>query len=172
MRRCISEPTIRFPRPAPRSVATSAFTTPGALIRALTGRRQTMLTSLACRTSWQAGPGRRSTYQNRNAVQTNRATADFNGILVRNGIAISMDGKGAWRDNVFIERVWRSVKYEEVYLRAYDTVSEPRASIGLPSGFSTDLRPHSSLDRQTPDYAYFTLDAAVDPCALPPNRRI
>src|SRR3954451_12169160 len=76
MRRCISEPTIRFPRPAPRSVATSAFTTPGALIRALTGRRQTMLTSLACRTSRQPEPGRRSTYQNRNAVQTNRATAD------------------------------------------------------------------------------------------------
>src|SRR2546423_15183051 len=75
MRRCISEPTIRFPRPAPRSVATSAFTTPGALIRALTGRRQTMLTSLACRTSRQPEPGRRSTYQNRNAVQTNRATA-------------------------------------------------------------------------------------------------
>src|SRR4051795_12518261 len=76
MRRCISEPTIRFPRPAPRSVATSAFTTPGALIRALTGRRQTMLTSLACRTSRQPETGRRSTYQNRNAVQTNRATAN------------------------------------------------------------------------------------------------
>src|SRR4051794_24739491 len=75
MRRCISEPTIRFPRPAPRSVATSAFTTPGALIRALTGRRQTMLTSLACRTSRHPEPGRRSPYQNRNAVQTNRATA-------------------------------------------------------------------------------------------------
>src|SRR6476646_8827806 len=74
MRRYISEPTIRFPKPAPRSVAISAFTTPGVLIRALTGRRQTMLTSLACRTSRQPEPGRRSTYQNRNAVQTNRAT--------------------------------------------------------------------------------------------------
>jgi putative transposase len=49
-------------------------------------------------------------------------SASFTGILIRNGIAISMDGKGAWRDNVFVERVWRSVKYEEVYLRAYDTV--------------------------------------------------
>src|SRR3954462_5035389 len=75
MRRCISEPAIRFPRPAPRSVATSAFTTPGALTRALTGRRQTMLTSLAFRTSPEAEPGRRSTYKNRTAVQTNRATA-------------------------------------------------------------------------------------------------
>src|SRR6478736_1242270 len=74
MRRYISEPTIRFPKPAPLSVAISAFTTPGVLIRALTGRRQTMLTSLACRTSRQPEPGRRSTDQNRNAVQTNRAT--------------------------------------------------------------------------------------------------
>ena len=83
-------------------------------------------------------------------------SADFTGILVRNGIAISMDGKGAWRDNVFIERVWRSVKYEEVYLRAYDTVSEARASIGRYFGFYNTRRPQSSLDRQTPDYAYFT----------------
>jgi putative transposase len=51
----------------------------------------------------------------------------FTGVLTRNGIAISMDGKGAWRDNVFVERLWRSVKYEEVYLRAYDTVAEARA---------------------------------------------
>ena len=51
-------------------------------------------------------------------------------MLANNGIAISMDGKGAWRDNVFVERLWRSVKYEEVYLRAYDSASEARASIG------------------------------------------
>src|SRR5271166_6947663 len=75
MRRCISEPTTRFPRPAPRSVATSASTTPSALIRALTGKRQTMLTSVACSRSRQPEPGRGATYLNRNAVQTNRATA-------------------------------------------------------------------------------------------------
>ena len=56
--------------------------------------------------------------------------AAFTGVLASNGIAISMDGKGAWRDNVFVERLWRSVKYEEVYLRAYDSVGEARASIG------------------------------------------
>jgi putative transposase len=56
--------------------------------------------------------------------------AAFTGVLIKNVIAISMDGKGAWRDNVFVERLWRSVKYEEVYLRAYDSVSEARASIG------------------------------------------
>ncbi|MGY3116116.1 putative transposase [Bradyrhizobium sp. S3.14.4] len=54
----------------------------------------------------------------------------FTGVLADNGIAISMDGKGAWRDNVFVERLWRSIKYEEVYLRAYDSVSEARSSIG------------------------------------------
>ena len=73
-----------------------------------------------------------------------------------NGIAISMDGKGAWRDNVFVERLWRSVKYEEVYLRAYDSVSEARASIGRYLDFYNGRRPHSSLDGTTPDQAYFT----------------
>ena len=76
---------------------------------------------------------------------------DFTGVLIENGIAISMDGKGAWRDNVFVERLWRSVKYEEVYLRAYDGVSEARASIGRYLDFYNGRRPHSSLDGMTPD---------------------
>jgi putative transposase len=82
--------------------------------------------------------------------------AAFTGVLIKNGIAISMDGKGAWRDNVFVERLWRSVKYEEVYLRAYDTASEARASIGRYLDFYNRRRPHSSLDGGTPDHAYFT----------------
>jgi putative transposase len=81
----------------------------------------------------------------------------FTGVLIKNKIAISMDGKGAWRDNVFVERLWRSVKYEEVYLRAYDSVSEARASIGRYLDFYNGRRPHSSLDGITPDQAYFTL---------------
>ena len=80
----------------------------------------------------------------------------FTGVLTSNGIAISMDGKGAWRDNVFVERLWRSVKYEEVYLRAYDSVSEARTSIGRYLDFYNARRPHSSLDGTTPDQAYFT----------------
>jgi putative transposase len=80
----------------------------------------------------------------------------FTDVLLENGIAISMDGKGAWRDNVFVERIWRSVKYEEVYLRAYDTVSDARASIARYICFYNGKRPHSSLDRRTPDHAYFT----------------
>jgi putative transposase len=82
-------------------------------------------------------------------------SASFTGVLLKDGIAISMDGKGSWRDNVFVERLWKSVKYEEVYLKAYDTVSEARASIGRYFDFYNTRRPHSSLDRQTPDQAYF-----------------
>jgi putative transposase len=79
----------------------------------------------------------------------------FTGVLASHGIAISMDGKGAWRDNVFVERLWRSVKYEEVYLRAYNTVGEARASLGRYLDFYNGRRPHSSLDGITPDQAYF-----------------
>ncbi len=82
-------------------------------------------------------------------------SADFTGVLIANAITISMDGKGAWRDNVFVERIWRSVKYEEVYLHAYDSVGEARASIGRYLDFYNRRRPHSSLDRKTPDEAYF-----------------
>ena len=89
-------------------------------------------------------------------------SGEFTGVLLRDEIAISMDGKGAWRDNVFVERLWKSVKYEEVYLRGYDTVGEARASLGRYLDFYNRLRPHSSLDRRTPDEAYFnTLPMAV-----------
>jgi putative transposase len=79
----------------------------------------------------------------------------FTEVLLRNEIKISMDGKGAWRDNVFVERLWRSVKYEEVYLRAYDSVSDARSSIGRYLDLYNRRRPHSSLDGMTPDRAYF-----------------
>jgi len=68
--------------------------------------------------------------------------AAFTGLLIKNGIAIGMDGKGAWRDNVFVERLWRSVKYEEVYLSAYDSVSDARKSIGRYLDFYNGRRPH------------------------------
>ncbi len=79
----------------------------------------------------------------------------FTGVLANNTIAISTDGKGDWRDNVFVARLWRSVKCEEVYLRAYNSASEARASIGRYLGFYNGRRPHSSLDGSTPDKAYF-----------------
>lgn len=80
---------------------------------------------------------------------------DFIGVLEDAGIKISMDGKGRWLDNVFIERLWRSVKYEEVYLRAYDTVAEARTGLRKYFGFYNSRRTHQSLDRQTPDQVYF-----------------
>ena len=80
----------------------------------------------------------------------------FTGVLTKQIIAISMDGKGAWRDNVFVERLWRTIKYEEVYLRAYESISEARASIGRYLHFYNERRPHASLDGMTPDQAYFT----------------
>jgi putative transposase len=93
-----------------------------------------------------------------NTDQGSQFTSDaFTGVLIKNGIAISMDGKGSWRDNVFVERIWRSVKYEEVYLRAYECVAEARTSIGRYLEFYNTKRPHSSLDRQTPNEVYFNL---------------
>jgi putative transposase len=82
-------------------------------------------------------------------------SATFTGTLSGNAIRISMDGRGSWRDNVFVERLWRSVKYEEVYLRAYDSVAEARSRIGGYIAFYNRKRPHSSLDGRTPNQAYF-----------------
>ncbi|PYE22999.1 putative transposase [Rhizobium sp. PP-CC-3A-592] len=88
-------------------------------------------------------------------------SVDFTAVLKKAESAISMDGKGAWRDNVFVERLWRSIKYEEVYLHAYKTVSEARVGIGRYLTFYNSRRPHSSLDRQTPDRAYFNALAPI-----------
>jgi putative transposase len=66
-----------------------------------------------------------------------------------------MDGKGCWRDNVFVERIWRSVKYEEVYLKGYGSVSEARQGIRRYFEFYNSQRPHSSLDKATPDEFYW-----------------
>ena len=90
-------------------------------------------------------------------------SARFTGLLLGNAVAVSMDGRGAWRDNVFparhlagdVERLWRSVKYEEIHLRAYGSVGEARVSIGRYLEFYNRKRPHSSLDARTPDQAYF-----------------
>ena len=82
-------------------------------------------------------------------------SVDFIKVLKDAEIAISMDGKGAWRDNVFVERLWRTIKYEEVYLHAYASVPEARAALARYLTFYNSRRPHSSLDRQTPDQAYF-----------------
>jgi putative transposase len=91
-----------------------------------------------------------------NTDQGSQFTSEaFTGLLKQHGIQISMDGKGAWRDNVFIERLWRSVKYEEVYLRAYGSISEAKASLTRYFAFYNQRRPHAALERKTPDAFYF-----------------
>jgi putative transposase len=91
-----------------------------------------------------------------NTDQGNQFTSEaFTGLLADKGIAISMDGKGSWRDNVFVERLWKSVKYEEVYLKAYASVSEARAALGQYLVFYNSRRPHSSLDDSTPNEFYY-----------------
>ena len=82
-------------------------------------------------------------------------SAAFTSVLLEHGIRISMDGKGCWRDNIFIERLWRTLKYEEVYLHAYDSVSAAAAGIGRYLTLYNTRRPHSSLTDRTPDEAYF-----------------
>lgn len=87
---------------------------------------------------------------------------DFTGVLKSSDIKISMDGKGRWMDNVFIERLWRSLKYEEVYLKAYDTVAEARAGIGEWIRFYNHERTHQSLGRQTPEQVYLNSKSSKD----------
>ena len=86
---------------------------------------------------------------------------DFTDVLKDNGIKISMDGKGRWMDNVFIERLWRSLKYEEVYLKAYDSVAQARQGIDDWLMFYNEERRHASLSRMTPDQVYYDLPSGL-----------
>ena len=79
----------------------------------------------------------------------------FTDVLKTHGVAISMDGKGRWLDNVFVERLWRSVKYEDIYLRAYDTPAALRVGLTRYFDFYNARRRHTALDRRTPDAVYF-----------------
>jgi putative transposase len=101
-----------------------------------------------------------------NTDQGSQFTADaFTEPLKALGVQISMDGKGAWRDNVFVERLWKSVKYEEVYLHAYDSVAQARAGLARYFDFYNSDRPHSSLDKKTPDEFYFATLPAIKQAA-------
>ena len=99
-----------------------------------------------------------------NTDQGSQFTAEeFTSVVLAKGCKLSMDGRGAWRDNVFVERLWRSVKYERVYLKAYDGVSAARADIAEYLNWYNAHRSHSSLERLTPDEKYL---AALPPMAL------
>ena len=91
-----------------------------------------------------------------NTDQGSQFTAsDFIDVLREHAIRISMDGKGCWRDNVFVERLWKTIKYEHVYLHAYETVSEARTKLATYLDFYNRRRPHTALDRRAPDDVYF-----------------
>lgn len=91
-----------------------------------------------------------------NTDQGAQFTSDaFTGVLRREGVMISMDGKGRWMDNIFIERLWSSLKYEEVYLKAYETPEQARREIGIYLEYFNTKRRHQSLGRRTPDSVFF-----------------
>jgi len=91
-----------------------------------------------------------------NTDQGSQFTSDeFTGVLLQAGVQISMDGKGRWMDNVFIERLWRSLKYEEVYLKAYDSIPDARRQIGAYFELYNRRRPHQALDDRTPDELFY-----------------
>ena len=93
-----------------------------------------------------------------NTDQGNQLTGSaFVSVREQNKIQISMDGKGCWCDNVFVERLWKSVKHEEVYPHGYDTVSFARKALSQYFDFYNRRRPHSTLDEKTPDMAFFNL---------------
>jgi len=95
---------------------------------------------------------------------------EFLNVLRTQQIRISMDGQGCWRDNVFIERLWRSVKYEEIYLHAYETVSHVRTGLQRYFTFFNQRRPHTSLHRMTPDQLYYSSlpqSAGASPSGIP-----
>jgi putative transposase len=90
---------------------------------------------------------------------------EFIGELQKHGIAVSMDGRGQWRDNVFVERLWKSVKYEDVYLKAYESVSDARSGISRYIDFYNSRRPHRAHDGLTPDMVYFAALPAIEDAA-------
>jgi putative transposase len=124
--------------------------------RILSWRLSTTLTADFCVEALEDAIGRYGRPEIVNTDQGSQFTsAAFVELVHHHGIALSMDGKGAWKDNVFIERFWRTLKYEEVYLRAYESVSAARQSISRYLAFYNGRRPHTANDDLTPDAAYF-----------------
>jgi putative transposase len=124
--------------------------------RVLSWRLSITLDSASCVAALEEAIGRYGCPTILNTDQGAQFTsAAFTGVVLNHGIRISMDGKGCWRDNIFIERLWRTLKYEEVYLHAYDSVSAATAGIGRYLTLYNTRRPHSSLTDRTPDDAYF-----------------
>ena len=126
--------------------------------RVLAGRLSNTLTADPCVEALEEAIDKYGQPQIMNTEQGSQFTSNaFIEVLTSHGIQISRDGKGSWRDNVFVERLWKSVKYEEVYLHGYETVGVARQSLGRYFDFYNCRRPHSALDGKAPDMAYFNL---------------
>jgi putative transposase len=139
--------------------------------KVLTWRISTTLTSDFCVAALEEALDRFGTPEIVNTDQGAQFTSTaFLDVLRTHDIQISMDGKGCWRDNVFVERLWRSVKYEEVYLHAYETVSDVRAGLLRYFTFFNHRRPHTALSGRTPDTAYYT--TLSNPSAVTPSGRV
>ena len=124
--------------------------------RVLAWRLSTTLTTDFCLDAVQDAVGRYCPPAIFNTDQGCQFTSqEFTKLLTRHGIQISMDGKGCWRDNVFVERLWKSIKYEEVYVHAYDTVNAAHQGLERYLTFYNQTRPHQALDGQTPDQVYY-----------------
>ena len=124
--------------------------------RVLAWRLSNMLTADPCIKALEEAMLKYGTPEIMNTDQGSQFTSSaFIGVLEQHKIQISMDGKGCWRDNVFIERLWKSVKYEEVYLHGYETVTAARQALARYFDFYNRRRPHSAIDGKTPDMAYF-----------------
>jgi putative transposase len=124
--------------------------------RVLSWKTSNTLTADFCVEALQEAMARHGTPQIFNTDQGSQFTSDdFTKVLKAAGVRISMDGKGRWVDNVFVERLWRSVKYEEIYLNAYGSITEANRRLSTYFDFYNGARPHQSLDRMTPDDAYF-----------------
>ncbi|WP_434513533.1 IS3 family transposase [Dechloromonas sp. ARDL1] len=124
--------------------------------RVLAWRLSNTLTTDFCLEALQEAITRYGTPEIFNTDQGSQFTSsEFTGQLKANGIRISMDGKGCWRDNVFVERLWRTIKYDEVYLKAYESVSHAKASLGQFITFYNSRRPHQAFAGKTPDMIYF-----------------
>jgi putative transposase len=124
--------------------------------RVLSWRLSNTLDPSFCVAALEEALGKFGTPEIFNTDQGSQFTADaFTSILKAHGVKISMDGRGRWLDNVFVERLWRSVKYEDVYLRAYGSIAEARGGLGAYFEFYNHRRRHQSLDSKTPDEVYW-----------------
>ena len=124
--------------------------------RVLAWRLSNTLTTDFCLDAVQDAVGRYGQPEIFNTDQGCQFTSlEFTGLLAHHGIQINMDGKGCWRDNVLVERLWKSIKYEEVYLHAYETVSPAHQGLERYLTCYNQTRPHRALDGQTPDGVYF-----------------